>query len=134
MTLAQKNFKLFKEYCKKYLVALNLTDWVVNYKLEENPQDAAWVEYNTEHKSCTISLDALIASNAETTVFDIERSSAEEVLHLLLARLTDLAEKRTVRDGEILEEEHAVIKKLIHGIVVVPGIEKIEKKTRKREK
>lgn len=114
MKTTKKDFDLFKSECEYWIDKLKLDDWEA-YIHHENPDD--------KYADCSCNQDTIFKradikfsiSHFDKDTFNeeyIKRVAKHEVLHILLATITDLAHNRFLRRDELVKAEEELIRKL----------------------
>jgi hypothetical protein len=109
-----EHFKVFKEEFLRWRHILGLTDWEILFKHTSPPEDSrAYVGYTTMYRCATVFLSP-IWKNFDEPLLDaqVRKAAFHEACELLLARLNILAQDRYLREGEITEAIHEVIRVL----------------------
>lgn len=103
------DYHSFKKECQRRIKQLGLSEWDLDYLFKESPNEnewKAWATWDMEARQARIGLNPDAAKAVKDDAF-------HEVLHILLADLTELAESRFVTQREIDTALHTVIQRLI---------------------
>lgn len=116
MTTTKEHFEIFKEECKKWINYYGLLQWEINFYHDETKSDnCALALWNLVAKRCDFYM-YYEWDKEDLTEEYIKRVALHEVTHLLLGRLHSLAGYRFVRDAEIDESVHEIIR-ILEGIL-----------------
>ena len=107
-----KDFKLFKEECQKWIDFFGLKGWEVYF--EHNKDEDIYIARlrpDVENKTCTIVL-AVDWGNSPLDKRELKKTAFHEVVELFLSRFRYLALRRDIRETEIIEENHHIVRTL----------------------
>lgn len=116
MKTTKKHFDIFKTECERWIDQLKLDNWKIYYVHRQ-------VNPNT-YATCSTKAGAYVATLFFTDNWDtldgnhllieehIKDSAKHEVIHLLLARLSDCATSRNYMISDCLEAEEELVRKL----------------------
>ena len=105
--ITKRQFQIFAKDIKYWLKVLDLAGWEVYYLYTEiESPDLATVSWALPARTATFALSTEWKGHAKTDDDEIRDISKHEALHLLLARITTLAESRYVTATDIEEEIH----------------------------
>ena len=109
----RSDFLLFKDCVKEYQIKLGLTDWKIAFTIDSSLVDAyASTSWNLRAYIATMFFtgewDDMIPKNYE----NIRRIALHEILHLLMAPLTNEARERYTTESLIESIEHNIIRRL----------------------
>jgi len=131
----EEDFMFYISEFKRYQQAFNLLDWEVNYQWESMNDCRACIQINVEGKLATTCLNRdydVMYDEAE-----ISKCAFHECMELFLGTLTCKAAMRFIREDEVEEATHTVIRTL-ENVLWEPGWEQDataileEKATRER--
>lgn len=112
MKTTKQHFEVFKGECQKWIDILKLDNWDVHYR---------WYLDKNSRGSCSTDLDGYVATLElskewrnydKLTDDDIKQTAKHEVIHLLLARLSQNARARYVSSDDLGESEEELVRKL----------------------
>ena len=104
----KKDFKLFKEEVRKWLIPFVLRDWEI-YFLHKTVEGAvAGMGHVEDAKTATFFLSEDWECH-EITPYEIKKAAFHEVMELFLVPLKDLVEKRYIIESEIPPATHGII-------------------------
>ena len=116
MKTTKENFDLFKEECKKWIDRFELNNWGISfYQRDRGKLIGATSTFNIDGYSCSIILNTEID---ECTIGDrsiddaIKEFAKHEIIHVLLARLSEQAYERFINKSELSEAEEELVRKL----------------------
>jgi len=115
------DFELYKKEADKWVDFFQLRSWHVNYDHAEPPDDLdgcwGWCETAWKDRVCTLGL-SLDWKESKVTKERIKIMAFHEVCELLLSRLRieALVDVSEVRRDEIIEQTHAIIRRLEHAV------------------
>lgn len=120
MKTTSKHFKIFKKECQYWVDKLGLKDWEIVYSHQSVNDDSKgnfWV--SLENKNANINLEPDWGNYYDPPTFtkegiikEVKRTAFHEVAEVMLARLNVLGISRFVREGELVEATHDVIRRL----------------------
>ena len=112
MKTTKKDYEYFQKRCLYWKERLGIQDWLLYFKHEKLNGTLAECFYNTRSRKATISLTiSLTTSVNKINRGDwIEESAFHEMMHLLMADLTWMA--NMFDRNEVEEREHQIIHKL----------------------
>lgn len=111
MKTTPAQFKKFKARCEFWRRRFGINDWEITYQhrpLEE--RKLAEFCANLEQRQAVISLSTDSGDDGDREILS---AAKHEMIHLLLAPFTELAEYRFVRHDELYQAEHAVLMRLM---------------------
>ena len=116
MKVNQKQFELFKSECKKWIDIFELNNWEVAFKHNKSKNALAYCLTDVSCYKATIHLCKEWKKDEpiEFTNESIKKIALHEVLHLLLARLSDYGNSRFLSCAELGEAEEELVNKLIN--------------------
>lgn len=107
-----KDFKLFKKECQKWINVFGLRGWETYFNHDrEDDIYVARLSPNIENRTCTFFF-AVDWGESPLNETEIKKTAFHEVLELFFSRFRYLALKRDIRETEILEEDHHIIRTL----------------------
>ncbi len=107
-----KDFKIFKEECQKWLDEFGLKGWESDFKHDKKADEwLAQLSTNTLGRTCTFTL-AGAWGPIENNQYEVKKCGFHEVMELFIQRIRYLALSREVRQDEIIEECHHIIRTL----------------------
>jgi len=108
------DFNLFKRECEKWVGIFGLNGYEFRYSHEysEEGDSLADVVWETVPRSVHIRLCRNWADSYGKDDFQIRLCAFHEVLHVFIGKLSNLARARYIKEREIGEEEHAIIRTL----------------------
>lgn len=111
MKTTKKDFELFKKECRKWIKVFGLKDWEINF--EHVPVQSGIGEhiFDSNNRWAYIKL-ATDWGNTEISSCEVKRTAFHETVELWLGRIRILAKIRYVREDEIDEEIHALVRTL----------------------
>jgi len=114
MKTTNKDFQLFKSECEKWLKRFELGGWKVYFTHQAHSQDTFATCYsNTLGRNATIYFtDEWDDEIRKLTPEAVKETAKHEMIHLLLARLSDNGRARYVVIDEIDEAEEELVRKL----------------------
>lgn len=107
----KQDFEVFKEEFTKWQRRFGLNNYVVYFKHE--PLDNAYARLAAEHPTmtATVYLNSRLTAD-QRKYLDVRRAAKHEAVHLILARLRNLAEERYVLDAEVYEATEEAVNRL----------------------
>lgn len=110
----KKHFDLFVKEAKKWIDFWGLTDWRI-YFYHEDWSDAygdakAWYSWDIAGHVGSLCLNT--SWKCDLCENEVRKTAFHEVCHILLGRLDVLATRRYLREGELEEEVHAIIRRI----------------------
>lgn len=106
----QREFKIFKAECQKWIAQFGLTQWEVGFHHQENDQHLAWVTINHKSRFCAFYLNKTWRwKNQSPTDHEVKKTAFHEVCELLLHQIRYLGECRYLSDSEMEPAVHEVI-------------------------
>jgi len=113
MNTTPEHFEFFKEQCRGWIDYLELNNWQVHFKHKTYEDNVAAIRLSLESHDaicylCTEWDESVRPLNEE----EIAYVAKHEILHLLLARVTELGGKRYVAHDTLQEAEEELVKKL----------------------
>ncbi len=116
MKTTKKHFDIFRTECEYWIKKLKLDNWKVYYTHQQLTKDS--------YASCATKVQGHVATLYFTHVWytlnedfpltekNIKESAKHEVIHLLLARMSDYAVSRDYTANDCLEAEEELVRKL----------------------
>jgi len=105
-----KDFQLFKTECRKWIDVFGLKGWECYFRHEkEEDIYVARLSPNVENRTCTFFF-AVDWGDSPLSELEIKKTAFHETMELFLTRFRHLALKRDIREAEILEEDHHIIR------------------------
>jgi hypothetical protein len=114
--LSSKHFETYKRECEKWISELGLKDWKVWYRFEGLEGALAGCRTDYEGRCVTLILNPW-QEGCKGKDVDLGRLARHEVLHLLLAELRALNNKRCITPDVWESAEHGVIRRLEKALV-----------------
>ena len=102
-----KRLDKFKETFEKYRGKFELHNYRLYFEETELDNSVATIHTDSETFKATIQVD-----NHKSFGEDLKSSAKHEAIHLLVARLSELAEHRFVTREEIISAEEELVRKL----------------------
>lgn len=116
MKTTRGQFEQFKVEFRRWQDLLGLTDWRVCFehdKIAASEKAYAIIYPNCEGRIATVIYNTeLDMKDGSVIGYDPVNTGRHETLELLLARLKDLALSRNVKESDVHEEVHVVIRRL----------------------
>lgn len=113
--VSKRQFELFKKECKKWIDIFELNNWDINFKQNKTKNAIAYCYTDINSYQATIHLCKDWSSEKmEFTDKNIKKTALHEVLHLLLARLSDYGGSRFLTNDDFIEAEEELVNKLIN--------------------
>lgn len=110
-----KQFELFKQECTRLLKLFSMDDWSVCFINPKNKGFHGNVGYDIQARNATIMLSSdWTGDPIGPTDQMILETARHEVIHLLLAPMGELLEKRYVTQEQVEEAEHRILTKLMN--------------------
>jgi hypothetical protein len=106
-----KDFDDFKRYFKEYQKRFGLMGFRVYFAYEALEDRFGSVVVDVDTMTAKVSLANDLAEEQKPFV-DIKGTAKHEAIHLLLARVKNIALSRYIRDGEFREAEEELVYKL----------------------
>ena len=109
-----KDFKLFKTECQKWIDKFELNEWKVYYKHQSLKKSVfAEINSNLHGRVTIITLEKDWPMEGIESIEDsIKEVAKHEVIHLLLVQLCSNAQTRYVNKDQVDEAEEALVRKL----------------------
>ena len=112
--LSKKHFDIFVKSCKYWVNYFGLSDWEWNYFFEsDKDNDRASVHYQYDPQIAAVYLYNEWVS--EPTPYQLKLSGFHEVVHVLLAPISELGEKYFT-DAMTSKRNHIVTNRLVNTI------------------
>jgi len=115
-TTTKADFKLFKKECEKWVGVFGLKGFEFRfyhvYSNDDNNDTFADIAWDTTGRCAYITLYKewpLLYTKTDT---EIKIAAFHEVAHAFIGKLSNLAKARYLKEREIEEEEHAIIRTL----------------------
>jgi len=112
MKTSKKDFEMFKKSFLKYQNKLGLGEWKIYFYFEKLMGRWATIGCDHEGMLASVRLTSEIEDNTYDKDFNPRISGKHEAIHLLLAELANLANRRYVSEREIYEAEERVVRRL----------------------
>ena len=107
-----KDFQLFKTECLKWLDEFGLKGWESDFEHDKKMDEhLALLTTNTIGRACKFTL-AGDWGTVETSPYEIKKAGFHEVMELFIQRVRYLALSMEVRQDEVVEECHHIIRTL----------------------
>lgn len=119
-TTTKEHFKIFKKECAKWIEFFGLKDWEVRYIHEKDYENLASISFNVSNGNVVFSL-SIHWGTLKPTIHELKITAFHEVVELLLARLRALARARYVTPEEIIEANHAIIRRMENSVFKESG-------------
>ena len=117
MKITNKQFKLFKDECHKWMDKLELNNWKVYFVLEDLDGSYGNIITAQEGYVATIKMakdwDMSGVNNINES---IKETAKHEVVHLLLGRFSNYAYSRDYDKGDLYEAEEELVRKLTRSL------------------
>ena len=107
-----KEFELFKKSFLKWRDKLGLTDWRLNFKVDNIGSNYGTIYTKFTGKAATVVMTNEVNNKDEMSIFDAKKCGRHECLHLLLASLCYHAHARYIHQEDIDVAEETVIRRL----------------------
>ncbi len=111
--LTNKDFKLFKDECRKWFKRFGLNDWNVRFDFTEMGESAGRCRANYMHMNATIMMATELSDLLIDKTEYIKQIALHECLELLLMPINMLAGDRTFNEEEMDHQRHRVINTLM---------------------
>ena len=111
MKTSKKDFKVFVRECEATLDLLSLRDWRVVFLHQDEVDCLGWCRTDVEGKVSSVGL-CKDWGNWKPTRDEIKRVAKHEILHVLLADLTQCGKLRQSTDEDFSTAQHAIIRRL----------------------
>jgi len=109
--VTQEEYEAFQGYCKRYQKMFSLMDWDLYFCKDDLSEDSEMANISwcfTGHSvRITLSTKMPIYDNYFTVLDDVAR---HEVIHLLLARIQEYAQRRNVIQADIDEAIESLVR------------------------
>src|SRR4030042_5058234 len=113
METTKKQFQEFQEAFKKYQDIFGLHDWKVYFKHEELENDFARIDSCHETCVATVTMSSNL-SKQDYYQFDPKEHGKHDAIHLLISRISCLAQSRHVTLEEINCEDERIVRIIHH--------------------
>jgi len=117
MRTTKKDFYLFKRCCVEWVCKLGIKEWSIHYSQEDLPNEYAITRWDLSGGVATIVLGVYWDDLRPKTNETINRLALHEVLHLLVAPLTNQAFERFTTEETMNAVEHQLIRRLENIVV-----------------
>ncbi len=108
----KRHFKVFCDEARKFIDIFGLAGWEVYFEHKKYlSTELAVCITDQQGRTCTISLSPEWVE-LKPTDLEIRKAAFHEVCELLLSRLNTFAKDRFVRESQIDEESHSIIRTL----------------------
>lgn len=111
MKTSKADFEFFKAECRKWLKVFNLDGWGIEYSHEKLKDEYGKILFNLEGHKASVFFTTEIEPP-----FSRERmaeTAKHEIIHLLLARLSEHAYYRFTTKDALEEAEEEIVQKLL---------------------
>ncbi len=105
------DFEKFQVYFTKYQKLFGLTGYTVYFKYEPLENRFASIAPDSRNMAATVRLNSKLLDE-DKPFKDIKKSAKHEAMHLMLARLDDLASNRFVTQDEIYAANEELANKI----------------------
>jgi len=112
MKTSKKHFEIFKKSFLEYQNKLGLGEWKIYFYLETLMGRWATIGCDHEGMFASVRLTEETEDNTYDKDFNPRISGKHEAIHLLLAELANLANRRYVSEREIYEAEERIVRRL----------------------
>jgi len=113
MKLNQTHFKKFKKYCEFYVEKFKLDNWEIAFDwIEDNKEGRAKVIPNISGYIATLYLSDEWYGYDKICDNDIKNVAKHEVIHIILARLSENGNTRFLSIDDFKESEEELVRKL----------------------
>lgn len=116
MKTTKQQFKQFKEECKKWQDKFELNDWKIYYQHVSYDGGYAQIHKNSNNRVATIFFNGELENKEEYNNLNIKEIAKHEMIHLMLARLSEIGVARFISEDETIEAEEELVQKLINII------------------
>ena len=111
----KKDFELFKKECKKFIDLFELNNWSIVFEhSNKKGMLASCVTDISSYRTVISFCKKWDDSIEKMTKSSIVKLALHEVLHLLLARMSDYGNSRFLNRDELIEAEEELVNKLIN--------------------
>ena len=111
MKTSKDDFKAFIKEAEATLDLLSLRDWRVVFFHEDETDCLGWCRSDVEGKIASVGL-CKNWQHCKPTRKEVKRVARHEILHLLLADLTQVGNYRQSTDSDFTTAQHAIIRRL----------------------
>lgn len=109
-----KNYELFKKECLLWVDRFGLNNWGLKFETIKGARNEKYLAYiRTDDDSMLASVFFNIETNEDRPIEDIKDTAKHEMIHLILARFSQLAKKRYAGADEIYSCEEELIQKFL---------------------
>jgi len=114
MVTTKKHFEIFRKECQKWVKIFNLSNWQVYYEHKVIEGDAeCYARLNANLYGYVALIQLNKCWKGVPTNKGLKKSARHEIVHLLLARLGELAKSRYISGTELIEAEEEVVNRLV---------------------
>ncbi len=106
-----KDFEQFKKWFTEYQNRFGLTGYQVYFKYEPLQDAFAEIEVHQEGMVATVSLNSKLPDQ-DKPFQNVKASAQHEAIHLITARMRDLAKRRYVSPDEIYEADEELVRRI----------------------
>lgn len=112
--ISQEEFELFKLECKRLMNKIELNNWEVCFVLKKLDEGVfAEIETKLDGASATITLNKVWdLEGIDNFNESFKRTAKHEVIHLLLARMSEYGKSKDYTTSNIYEAEEELVRKL----------------------
>ncbi len=108
-----KKFELFKKECLYWIDRFQLSNWGVNIAIDDREGQNVKGYIKCDDESFLASIFFCADGNKKSSEEDIKDTAKHEVIHLLLARMSRLGEKRYAGKDELYAAEEEIVQRLL---------------------
>jgi len=113
MKTTKKDFELFKNECQKWVDRFELNNWKIYYVHEKLKDTYANIRFDLNGRVASIQFNTeWDMFGVDNMIEGIKETAKHEIIHLLIARITEIAEARYVTDSEVGEANEELVRKL----------------------
>ena len=113
MKTTQKQFKLFRKECQKWIDRFELSGWRFDYLLEDIGKRQAEVERFYENCVVTVRFCTTLEKADGRSYTEVIKDTAKhEMIHILIGNLATMAYSKYVSESEITKHEEELTRKL----------------------
>jgi hypothetical protein len=105
----------FESFCREWMGLFGLGDWTASFEWMKSTENRAEVSYNLISRQAVFGL-----SRAKVPSCELSMSALHEVMHVLFADLSGMAEEAR-NAAVVLREEHRMIARLENFILGMEG-------------
>ena len=112
-----KDFETFKTYCLKWQRELGLMNWNLYFEWKKNDEQYAGCNYSVPDGVATIALSKQWDDFRKVNKSELNRCALHEVLHILFAEFSSIAEERFTTLKAVDNVEHGIIHRLENALL-----------------